>query len=110
MKHSYAVVLVFVSSVVAASPGDFVRGRVIESNASQIVQRATIPQDVYEWVTRDDLGDLRVFNGAQAQVPYTLRRPTSQQEFSEWFDLPVFVPPRWCRSGIPRLALTLLTL
>jgi hypothetical protein len=93
MKRLCAGVLILASSLAAGAPGDFVRGRVVNTVGTQIVQRAAIPQDVYEWVSRADLGDLRVFNGEQAEVPYTLRRPTSQHEFSPWVDLPVFVLP-----------------
>ncbi len=77
----------------AAVPMDFARGRVIDVDAAQVVLRVTVPQDVYEWVTRPDLGDLRVFNGAHQEVPYSLRRPTGLQEFSVWIDVPIFELP-----------------
>ena len=93
MRRFCAFLCVLASGSVAGTPADFVRGRVIEVVDPQIVQRATVPQDVYEWVSRADLGDLRVFNGQHSEVPYTLRRPTSQQEHSAWMDLPIFVLP-----------------
>ena len=78
---------------VAAEPGEFVRGRVIEELADQNVLRVVVPQDVYEWVTRWDLGDVRVFNAAGGEVPYRIQRPQGTKEFSDWIDLPVFEIP-----------------
>ncbi len=60
-----------------AGPADFARGRVIVVG-EDLVQRAPLPQDVYEWVVRDDLGDVRVFNREAEQVPYALRRPATR--------------------------------
>ena len=75
-----------------AGPADFARGRVIVVG-EDLVQRAPLPQDVYEWVVRDDLGDVRVFNREAEQVPYALRRPATTSAHSDWQDLPIFALP-----------------
>ena len=38
---------------------------------------ATVPQPVYAASRRDDLGDVRIFNGAGEPVPYSLDAPTA---------------------------------
>lgn len=76
-----------------ADPAEFVRGRVVQSDVGERVVRAVVPQDVYEWITRSDLGDVRVFNAAGIELPYRIRRPHGQEEFSPWVELPVFALP-----------------
>ena len=92
------LVLFSFGSSAAAGTADFARGRVLLDNPA-LVQRATLPQDVYEWVVREDLGDLRVFNGTGEEVPYALRRPPSSSAHSEWQSLPVFPLPEPESSG-----------
>ncbi len=76
-----------------AAPADFARGRIVEHIESSDVQRATVPQDVYEWVVRADLGDLRVYNDEQQEVPYAIRRPARTEAHTPWAGLPVFALP-----------------
>jgi len=52
-----------------------------------------VPQPVYAASQRDDLGDVRVFNGAHERVPYSLEAPRkSEQPLVErpvrWFPVP----------------------
>lgn len=93
MTRRVAFALLVMGAHVLAAPADFARGRVVEVVDEQLVQRVALPQDVYEWVTRRDLGDVRVFNGDHEVLPYRLQRPQKLQEFSEWTPLPVFVLP-----------------
>ena len=78
---------------VLAGPADFARGRVLDPDGGSVVQRVAVPVDVYEWVTRADLGDVRVFNSAQDEVPYAIRRPQTQDEYSPWQAIPLFSLP-----------------
>ena len=92
--QSVALALALAASfVVQASQSDFARGRVLDTSDGSIVQRLTVPDDVYEWVVRRDLGDLRVFNRKQEEVPYNVRRPAGREEFSAWTSLPLFPLP-----------------
>ena len=52
----------------------FSSGIAIQTNQS--VHQLALPLTVYQGVTRDDLGDLRVFNGSGEAVPYSLLRQT----------------------------------
>ena len=92
MKHLYPLVIIIYALQAAAGPAEFARGRVILVG-EELVQRATIPQDVYEWVLRDDLGDLRVFNRDGDEVPYSLRRPANTTAHTSWQNLPLFALP-----------------
>lgn len=86
------LLLLSASAFARAATTEFAYGRILLDNPA-LVQRATIPQDVYERVVREDLGDVRVFNGAGEEVPYALRRPASSSAYSEWQSLPVFPLP-----------------
>jgi len=78
-------------AMAALQPSDFAFGMPLTLDKNGAVYRLTIPQDVYETVVRNDLGDLRVFNGANAVVPHVLRRPEAQTNLSEVSDtLPIF--------------------
>lgn len=94
MKRLTFLLLTLHAHSAMAVPDDFARGRTLETRDDAFVHRVTLPTDVYEWVTRDDLGDLRVFDAAGEEVPYVVRRPQTQDEYSPWQDVPVFPIPR----------------
>ncbi len=77
----------------SSAPNDFAYGRVVQPNATAVVQRVQVPQDVYERVVRTDLGDLRVYNAAFEEVPYAIRRPAFTEAHTPWSQLPVFALP-----------------
>ncbi|MEZ5558100.1 MAG: DUF3999 family protein [Pseudomonadales bacterium] len=87
-----AALVCICAAVTSAAPADFARGRTLLVGDAP-VQRVDLPQDVYEWVVRADLGDLRVFNGAGEEVPYALRRPRPGRASGEWIDVPLFTLP-----------------
>jgi len=93
VNHLLVLMLTLAAMQAVAGPADFARGRVVEGDGESSAQRITLPADVYEWVTRPDLGDLRVFNDAQEEVPYAIRRPQSRNEFGPWQQVPVFALP-----------------
>jgi len=59
----------------APRPEDFAFGFPIETEGEAALWRFELPEAVYRHVTRADLGDLRVFDGAGNVVPHTLGRP-----------------------------------
>ena len=57
----------------AERPQDFAYGIPIQTGAQSALYEIEIPLAVYRAVTRSDLGDLRVFNGAGETVPHALK-------------------------------------
>ena len=86
--------LVVAAVSVQAAPSDFARGSVLVPADSAAVQHVLLPADVYQWVMRDDLGDLRVFDGAGEEVAYALKRPARAIEHTPWRVLPMFELPK----------------
>lgn len=74
-------VSVFISFFVAAvsgawaaeKPADYAFGITIDASGSEALYDVTLPPAVYQGVTRRDLSDVRVFNGAGEVVPHALR-------------------------------------
>ena len=64
-------------------PTDFAYGMPLSLEKGGAVCRFSVPREVYETVTRDDLGDIRIFNSAGIAVPHILRRPRERREVSE---------------------------
>ena len=87
------LLLISISVGATAAPNDFARGRSIAESGDAKLQRVRLDQDVYEWVTAADLGDVRVFNAAGEEVPYQILRPQRREDFAEWVDVPVFELP-----------------
>ena len=98
MKSLYALAMITYTLSATAGPAEFARGRVILVG-EELVQRATIPPDVYEWVVNDDLGDLRVYNRNAEEVPYALRRPATTSAHTGWQQLPLFTLPDSAMRG-----------
>ncbi|MEQ8859445.1 MAG: DUF3999 family protein [Pseudomonadales bacterium] len=82
------------SAPAGAADAQFARSRLIEPAGDNVVQRLEVPADVYAWTVRDDLGDLRVVNGAGEVVPHALARPPAQASYGDWQQLPLFPLPR----------------
>ncbi|MCB1684144.1 MAG: DUF3999 domain-containing protein [Pseudomonadales bacterium] len=92
LRYSFILLTLACSVSVLAGPTEFARGRVL-LDTENLVQRASLDQDVYEWVVREDLGDLRVFNGNGEEIPYALRRPAVTSAHTGWQSLPLFQLP-----------------
>jgi hypothetical protein len=72
------------------APTDFARGATIRTEGGTIF-RVTLPDDVYDTVTRADLGDVRVLNAAGEVVPHTVREaPRPKDPEAEWTSVPAF--------------------
>lgn len=92
LRNSFILLALSCSVSALAGPTEFARGRVLLDNEN-LVQRASLDRDVYEWVVREDLGDLRVFNGNGEEIPYALRRPAVTSTHTGWQSLPLFPLP-----------------
>jgi hypothetical protein len=70
-------VLLWVAPLAAAQglqPDDFARGLRLALTGEGPVHAVALPPEVYRVVTRDDLGDLRVFNGGGEELPHAIAR------------------------------------
>jgi hypothetical protein len=65
------------------TPTDFAYGMALSLKENGAIYRFTIPQEVYDTVTRDDLGDIRIFNSTDAVVPHILRHPPKKSKLHE---------------------------
>ncbi|BCA80613.1 DUF3999 domain-containing protein [Desulfuromonas sp. AOP6] len=76
----------------APTPDAFAYGLPLETTEDNALIEVILPLAVYQGVTRDDLGDLRVFNADDQVVPHTLRQPirTRQSEETLTTELPFF--------------------
>lgn len=76
----------------APRPEAFAYGLPLEMTEDNALVEVTLPLAVYQGVTRDDLGDLRVFNADDQVVPHTLRQSsrTRQSEETLTTELPFF--------------------
>lgn len=71
----FALALATPAIAAAPVPDDFAFGVEVELEGDSALWQLELPDDVYRTVTRPDLGDLRVFNGAGEVVPHSLQRP-----------------------------------
>ena len=72
----FVFIMFFISAALvqaAEKPTDYAYGLKIEASGSEALYDVTLPPAVYQGVTRRDLGDVRVFNGADEVVPYAWR-------------------------------------
>lgn len=79
---------------IAAPPGknDYASGLTVEASYTQPMIETVLPDDVYRVVTRDDLGDLRVFNANGTPVPHAFcAAPQNSAPQVTEQSLPVFV-------------------
>jgi hypothetical protein len=86
------------------TPKDFAYGLDLEPQAGFPVQQFTVPEPVYQGVTRSDLGDLRVFNAGGIVVPHALcTGPVATADTVAERPLPVFPlrrpPPLGAQPG-----------
>ena len=77
MRRTFSLLLLslslpFVSLAQPLTPQDFAEGVQVTPAGSDSVQGLELPPSLYRTVTRQDLGDIRVFNAAGEAVPHTL--------------------------------------
>jgi hypothetical protein len=78
MRIFLILALLFPCSAHALSPGEFAGGFLLEAEPGFALQRIELPWEVYNASVRADLGDMRVFNAADEEVPMHLRRIVPQ--------------------------------
>ncbi len=72
-------------------PDDFAFGYQLSVDKFGSLYKITLPEDVYQNVTRNDLGDLRVFNTHGEVVPHVLQfRQSDRAKAPEQLSLPFF--------------------
>lgn len=85
MKRLFFLLLACLAGAAAGqTPERFAYGIMLKADGQDALYQLDLPAEVYRGVTRADLGDLRVFNGAGEVVPYaflprvtaTTTRPT----------------------------------
>ena len=75
MRHVlfFSAYFILSTSAVAEQPSDYAYGIPIKVEGQEAVYQVDIPFEVYEKMARQDLGDVRVFNGQNEVVPYMIR-------------------------------------
>jgi hypothetical protein len=72
-------------------PDDFARGLRLEAAADAPLHALVLPRAVYQTATRDDLGDLRVFNAGGEELPHAIaRHDAAEPAAPAGRDLPFF--------------------
>ncbi len=97
MKHPIANFLLLLPLAAAAqqteplTPDDFAYGMPLEVDGTGALYGFDLPAEVCRYVTRGDMGDLRIFNGEGEVVPHQLR-PGVKQESKQPrpLELPLF--------------------
>lgn len=75
----------------APVPEDFAYGMQVETRGQASLWQIELPEDIYQSVTRADLGDLRVFDASDQIMPYILRLPAATKTaVSSPAELPFF--------------------
>lgn len=98
-----------VSSLQAAelSPQDFAFGSPIETATQAAAYRFAVPLAVYQNTSREDLGDLRVFNAQHESVPYSLLQRAPPSNRATDTQLPLFPLPNGSRVVIDGVHVTI---
>lgn len=109
MKKLFLCLLLLPATVFAAEPAleDFAAGFEITTGGSAAIYRVPLPAAVYDTATRDDLGDVRVYNGEKQLIPHAIRR-RQEAGATETIrtDVPFFPLPNELESGGGRLDIT----
>ncbi|MEM8769529.1 MAG: DUF3999 family protein [Pseudomonadota bacterium] len=93
MTRLLTLMALLISLTAQAASTDFARGLILDTADGRHAHRVLLPDELYVWVTRADLGDVRVLNRDQEEMPYTLRRPQGSSEYSSWAPVPLFPLP-----------------
>ncbi len=92
----------------AVLPKDFAYGRTALPDRAAAAYRLVLPLEVYQNTARDDLSDLRVFNGEGAVVPFSLSRSAAQSLMHQTpLAIPMFPLPEGARILIDGVRLTI---
>lgn len=102
MKYTAAWALIASAAAIDATAAprtdDYARGIDINSYEQRPLVELVLPDEVYQGVTRADLGDLRVFNAAGVAVPHAFcAAPVADEPVVSRASLPVFD----LQAGVP---------
>ncbi|HMN46301.1 MAG TPA: DUF3999 domain-containing protein [Povalibacter sp.] len=87
-----------IGAVAAPRTDDYVRGIEVSTYEQRPLVELVLPDEVYQGVTRADLGDLRVFNAAGSAVPHAFcASPAAAEPVVSSESLPVFD----LQAGVP---------
>ena len=69
-RNVFFLLLAYAAAAAAQSPHDFAFGIPLATEGDDAFYRVELPAAVYTGAVRSDLGDMRVFNGDGAVVPF----------------------------------------
>ena len=88
---SMVVFMLFPVSLQAAEKSDFAYGYSIEVDGDGAIYSLYLDDNVYSGLTREDRGDLRIFNGNGQVVPHDIRRAEKMvKQKQPSIELPIF--------------------
>jgi hypothetical protein len=74
----------------AAMPNDFAYGMPLQLQSEAAIYNLTVPNEVYQHTLRTDLGDLRIFNGDDEAVTYSISTPAAKTSNAAAVPVPLF--------------------
>lgn len=87
MRGYQSVITLLVSSMYAVHlpastpvPNDFAYGMKVETQGQASMWQTVLPEEIYQKVTRADLGDIRVFDASGQIMPHVLQTPAARKE------------------------------
>lgn len=97
----FFICILLLPALVRAQPAlsDFAYGMPLALNENGAVYLVSLPLELYQTVSRDDLDDIRIFNSAGTPVPHVLRRPVKKNEVVESFEQLPFFPLYQDKTG-----------
>lgn len=100
------LLLISGSALADPVPDDFAYSLTLRFQPGNSLYELTLPREVYQGVTRNDLADICVFNGNGEVVPYALQRPAPEKPYTnEMVSLPIFPLLGKSEQGIDDLSM-----
>ncbi len=93
----------------ALAPDDFAFGLKLPLPGPSALYELSLPQQVYQGVTRPDLSDMRIFNRAGEEVPMAFRAPPPVVQTPLPLNLPLFPLPTSAMADPNNIALNVQT-
>lgn len=88
------------ATLAAPRTDDYAQGIQVDADSNHPLAQLQLPDEVYQYVTRTDLGDVRIFNADGVAVPHAFCvSPTTQTPTVSRQDLPVFDLQAAVRAG-----------
>lgn len=93
MKKIIWLYLLLAANVMAQEPvmENFAYGYEVITEGTAPIYRLPMPEKIYQTVTRNDLGDIRMFNRNGQRIPFAIsKQKTRQHTETYWVNLPFF--------------------